>query len=705
MIRSNMLTSARALVSVLLSATLLLLPNVAFALDITWENPAGDKSIEYLGMIFGNVSTALAGTGGSAIIGNLFNIFNIAVLTLGSLVVGYTIILSALNTAQEGEVMGKKWSSMWIPFRSAMGVALLLPTASGYSLLQIMLMNIVVLGIAAANNLWQQVVINMDSKDSTGVFGKIQMDNDAFDDVTENLLKSMVCAQTYNYTPACQAAIGNQIVSAYTEGDSLKIGVQGDTSRKTLCGSLTTGKEPEQSYSTQTWQGANLSAFAFAANYLTGPSLEIYNGTVSPSFYDIIPTSNNILRGSITAAPKKMGTAAEVTGKYTKAAINNGWIFAGSYYFMIISKNNTLKWNGSEPGSEYAAPDKDGSECQNVLNNAINNISTYTSKTELSAQTGGGGGSLDIASRGGGKAKKVLNELNKPVSKLSYQIIKALTSQHSDPIASMQEIGSLILVAAERMWIAVTVATFIVMIAACPASAFSPTCASVGAMMSVLLPVVIAIVTLLWVAGATMAIYLPLIPYLVFTFTSIGWLILVIEAMAAAPVIALGLVSPSQENLGRASPAVLLITNVFLKPSLMVIGFIIGAKLVRAAVAMLNYGFLATIKASVGTLGLFGSIALIVLYAGILVSVISECFSLIHVLPDKVIRWIGGTPESSGVKEKMAEAKKGFDTGAESASKGMAGSGSMGGKWVSDKRKDNAEMKGKGSGGGATGAS
>ena len=56
-------------------------------------------------MIFGTVGNLLLGTG-DQLLGNLFSIFNIAVLTIGTLVVMYTVVVSTISTAQEGEVLG-----------------------------------------------------------------------------------------------------------------------------------------------------------------------------------------------------------------------------------------------------------------------------------------------------------------------------------------------------------------------------------------------------------------------------------------------------------------------------------------------------------------------------------------------------------------------------------------------------------------------
>ena len=66
----------------------------------------------------------------------------------------YTLLVSTMNTAHQGEMLGKQWSSIWIPVRATMGLALLIPKASGYCLMQIFVMWVVVQGVGAADKVW-----------------------------------------------------------------------------------------------------------------------------------------------------------------------------------------------------------------------------------------------------------------------------------------------------------------------------------------------------------------------------------------------------------------------------------------------------------------------------------------------------------------------------------------------------------------------
>src|ERR1700733_1323844 len=134
----------------------LLFPTLVLAADgssISFAPPPSDYSVVFLGNIFGVVDGVLHGTG-SQIMGNMFGVFNSAVLALGGIVIMYTLMVSTMNTAHEGEMLGKKWSEIWVPMRSTLGLALLIPKATGYCLMQIFVMWIVVQGVGAADKIW-----------------------------------------------------------------------------------------------------------------------------------------------------------------------------------------------------------------------------------------------------------------------------------------------------------------------------------------------------------------------------------------------------------------------------------------------------------------------------------------------------------------------------------------------------------------------
>lgn len=139
----------------ILRTLVVFVPSSAFAATdtISFTPPPSDVSVTFLTDIFGVVDGVLSG-GGSQIMGSMFAIFNSSVLALGGMILIYTTIVATLNTAGEGQVLGKNWSSIWIPIRTTLGLSLLFTYPSGYSVLQIFVMWIVVQGVGAADLIW-----------------------------------------------------------------------------------------------------------------------------------------------------------------------------------------------------------------------------------------------------------------------------------------------------------------------------------------------------------------------------------------------------------------------------------------------------------------------------------------------------------------------------------------------------------------------
>lgn len=202
------------------------------------------------------------------------------------------------------------------------------------------------------------------------------------------------------------------------------------------------------------------------------------------------------------------------------------------------------------------------------------------------------------------------------------------------------------------------------------------------------LPLAISILTPLFATGLTLAYYVPLIPFMLFTFGTITWLISVIEAMAAAPLIALGITHPEGHDLlGKAEQAIMLLFSVFLRPVSMIIGLVASLILSYVALNVLNSGF----NHVIGVLGEFSisdtnsiassylaavvGVTILMIYLFIVLALMNQCFALIHVIPEKMMRWIGGHPETGPEAQLMESVKAGAGQFGEAASRGVGEAG------------------------------
>jgi hypothetical protein len=93
--------------------------------------------------------------------------------------------------------------------------------------------------------------------------------------------------------------------------------------------------------------------------------------------------------------------------------------------------------------------------------------------------------------------------------------------------------------------------------------------------------------------GAVMAFYVPIYPWIVFTFAAVGWFIAVIESMAAGPLICLGMTHPQGQELASSlKQSVMLLLSVFIRPALIVLSFIMSMILARVLLFFMIQGFL-----------------------------------------------------------------------------------------------------------------
>ena len=159
-------------------------------------------------------------------------------------------------------------------------------------------------------------------------------------------------------------------------------------------------------------------------------------------------------------------------------------------------------------------------------------------------------------------------------------------------------------------------------------------------------PLFQAVLMLCLVNAGMMAVYIPLIPLMIYIFATMGWLMTVIEAMIAGPLVAMGITYPKGHDiLGKSEQAMMMLIGVFLRPALITLGFFASVLFVRIAYDM----FLGTVREYVtlmlGSSAYVGNLviamAFMVVYTIIIIGVIETAFSLINVIPERVMHWIG----------------------------------------------------------------
>lgn len=190
-------------------------------------------------------------------------------------------------------------------------------------------------------------------------------------------------------------------------------------------------------------------------------------------------------------------------------------------------------------------------------------------------------------------------------------------------------------------------------------------------------PIVLGFVALgvfMYTQGAMLGVFIPLIPYVTFFIGVVGWLLQVVEAVAAAPLVAIGLIFPETRDdiWGRAAPAYMLILALFLRPPLMLVGFAAAMIVLWCLTELLNIGFLTLTAVTFRIEDMFGFVVIMTAYTAIFTVVVTRSYELINVVPNKVLNWIGGSGyEVQGAQEAIGAAKGGVQEGAGAVSSGM----------------------------------
>ncbi len=248
-------------------------------------------------------------------------------------------------------------------------------------------------------------------------------------------------------------------------------------------------------------------------------------------------------------------------------------------------------------------------------------------------------------------------------------------SRVGDPILYAAKFGGLLTEMAVMMLV-IGMAGFIILAGL---SAFSGPCmittpfwATVSmTLIATLAPLIFGMAAFMYVQGALLSVALPLIPFIIFFVAAIGWFIATIEMVVSAPLVAVGLVFPetNQDVWGKAEPAFMMILNLFLRPPLIILGFVAGMILTWVAIELLNTSFYFFIKDAAKIENtMFGWLVVIMAYVGILITVVEKTFGMTTELPNKILQVLGDrTQAQPGAEAMLSAMKQGAEKGAGAA--------------------------------------
>ena len=691
---------------------------------------SGDAAIEMLREVFGTAISSIVGgnTAGAEsaaanMLGTAFGFFNGGVLFFGAIILTWVTIFGVANTANDGQVLGKKWSTFYTPLRTFTASALLIPSTSGYSGVQLAILWIVAMSVGFASNMWGKVVDYVVITSVSDQALRSVIDDRSFAQTAVNALRMKVCAESV--TRGVNQTMGAGTVNLQLRNPlRTQTTVSGNTTTYTtyvefwdpnfsgsenICGTLaltTTFKKPDTNSSAtmavaavlqqqiNDLQGSigNLRYKALLALF-QGP--EIANlaatimsvaddptGTISASTVQaVLNNARDSLLQDIRADVQSK--VASLDSQIATQFKQGGWVMAGSLHRELARINDAIRFamttdSTFSPGTNSVNGLLISGDVTNAIASIMARYDALTSallKKMAQADTSQSASSLpkletgftlnDFSDGGTSVKSSIQHWISYLPNRAVAGIASILAEDGTDPVMQVKNLGDYIAGIGEIIY--VTMLNIEVAIKALKkgvevaanqsvagfnlsglASVIAATAewigTFVGKLMEPLAPFGLGVFTLLY-AGYFLGIWLPMIPFFIFGLAVIGWLIQVIEAMAAGSLWMVMHLTPENNDsfIGSQQQGYLLIMSLFMRPPLMILGLVASMSILTPSVRFINAGFITAfniIQADSVT-GLLSVAGYMAVYCTIMVGLFMLVFSLPQTLPDRILRWVG----------------------------------------------------------------
>jgi conjugal transfer/type IV secretion protein DotA/TraY len=164
--------------------------------------------------------------------------------------------------------------------------------------------------------------------------------------------------------------------------------------------------------------------------------------------------------------------------------------------------------------------------------------------------------------------------------------------------------------------------------------------------------------------GIVFMVWIPLVPFMLWFWQVIAWILTCVEALVAAPLWAVAHSMPEGDGFAgqHARQGYMLVAHVMLRPALMIIGFYIALYLCQFIFVLVGVLFFNGIGAYYNTtfslngfVDIFSAaivvkIALVVISCILVLTTTTKIFSLISILPENLMRWLGQHIQGFGVE-------------------------------------------------------
>lgn len=596
-----------------------------------------DESLKLIQTVFGNPGGLFPSAGGpmpgGEIFASIFETLNVILLTLGLAWLTYGVVAGMVQTAHEGEFLGKRMSSTWIPIRLTIGIVTLVPFVKGWSIAQLFVYLMAVLGIGAANLTVQGFAgsVNQLSASATPYVAPASKAVDPKTrEAVEKMLKVAACVESHNFELAAGEANGallyeqQQYATCQEAAGRMVCGITAELPDEFACGSVafptakatdTKNSDPAMSSIAAAvaagQEAAGLDAFQqtrrlareLAQAAATGADFSGVGKRV-----DAIAKAYQVgLTQAVAAHESQIQQRASQALAKAGSMEKGGWISLGSSYKTLSSDLTAFSQMG--------------------LGVAEVQIEEGRAQGEFMARLSGAwSGMEDFAGRltGEGETWRWLsNKINGGIASIGND------GGLVNPLVVAQKLGDTTLGAGQALFLVSKIPVVGKVLDKIPGA---DSLSTVG-------------MVLFW-AGAFLAVYVPMIPFIAFWSGVITWLGTLAEGLVAAPLWSIAHLDTDGEGLGRRTEyGYIFVMQVFLRPVLMVIGFIV-ASLSMLALGTLFVKLYSLAWEAAGYQNFdMGAVVLlvggVVLFGVLLISIVQGSFNLVSYIPDRVLGWLG----------------------------------------------------------------
>jgi conjugal transfer/type IV secretion protein DotA/TraY len=628
-----------------------------------------------------------ASGGGDTILARIFQIGNAALLSVALVIGGWMAFKKVSGAAHDGTVFEQGKATLWGPIRAILAIASLAPTANGWSICQLlMLWAASIMGVGTAN-LATRAATDALTNGQTMV---VQPVMPSTVELARNLYQANLCMYAVNQGLDLEHAQGGWVMpNYYIQPHDTQTGMIFRSSTY-VCGgaNVTDALESANQVKDNTgWFSSNIDVsdikkahlealramqkvlYPGAQDFARKVAAKMQNGAVRlPNAEVAILSGAQRYEEIVTArASTKNSQIAALSSQIADSLKTQGWWALGAWYQTFAqanSKLNNAMAAKAQTFGESLLGDRAIDDFYHKVMTAYHAQQIHNAAEAPSSVTG-----QSMQNASSSEAEKIIgNFFNAPGQRLVLVLANQYNQNNgqTNPLVSIKTLGDQLLSFSSGV-----ITTFLsVRVGVSLAEKFPPgriinfvtgVGDGVNKGLDVIEPYIRMIVIALFSIGTVLSIYLPMIPFVVWFGGVINWLVVVGEAVIAAPLWAMTHMISEGEGVGnRSGHGYIFLLNVMVRPLLMVVGFFLAGSAIIVAGNFLNQIFgIAIANAQFDSMtGLVSMVGLFVLYCSLCMNLVHRCFNLILIVPDQVINWIGGHAASALGRDTNDEAHR-----------------------------------------------